>query len=226
MNESRCSMDEEMLMWTSYRYCIGRHTYVSSLAPYIGRKYYNLLSDERLAFTANDIRDSIKDALGFRFFEYDWSIRKNRKPLDDFFNWINSNIYHNEDWNGIHSILCYEKDGEIQYDVHRGNCKTPERYEHDYSDLIVWETLASLFDKKNHKYVKVKTTNGEEETILCFETWTKVLVPTKQTNGIMHLYEAVPWKYKKCLKSVNDYLAKGERAGYLNEEYIVSIENV
>ena len=30
--QEKCSMDEEMLMWTSYRYCIGRKTYVSSLA--------------------------------------------------------------------------------------------------------------------------------------------------------------------------------------------------
>lgn len=218
-------MDEEMLMWTSYRYCIGRHTYVSTLAPYIGQKYYKLLSDERLAFTAKDIRDCIKDALGFRFFEYDYSIRQERKPLDDFFNWVNKNIFSNEDWNGIHSIHCYEEDGEIKYDIHRGCRKTLEKFEHDYSDLIVWETLASFFDKKNYKRVKVNY-NGVEETILCFETWTKVLKPTKQTDGLMYYYEAIPWKYKKCLKSVNDYLAKGERAGSLNEEYIVSIESV
>lgn len=225
MNESRCSMDEEMLMWTSYRYCIGRHTYVSSLAPYIGRKYYKLLSDERLEFAAKDIRDCIKDALGFKFFEYDWSIRQERKPLDDFFNWVNDNIYRDEDWRGIHSIHCYEEDGEIKYDVHTGSRKTLEKFEHDFSDLIAWETLASFFDKKNYKRVRVNN-GGEEQIIICFETWTKLLRPTKQTDGIMHYYEAIPWKYKKCLKSVDDYLYKGEKSGYLNEEYIISIESV
>ena len=225
MNERKCSMDEEMLMWTSYRYCIGRHTYVSSLAPYIGQKYYNILSDDRLEFTAKDIRDCIKDALGFRFFEYDWSIRRERKPLDDFFNWVNSNIYSDNDWKGIHSIVCYEKDGEILYDVNRGMRNTLEKHECDFSDLIIWETLASFFDKKNYKRVTVEY-NGVKENIICFETWTKVLKPTKKTDGIMHYYEPIPWKYKKCLKSVDEYLRKGERAGTLNEEYILSIENL
>ena len=50
------TLDEEMLMWTSYRYCIGRQTYVTSLAPYIGKKYYPLMNDSQAQHTAEDIR--------------------------------------------------------------------------------------------------------------------------------------------------------------------------
>jgi hypothetical protein len=57
IERERLSLDEEMLMWTSYRYCIGRKTYVTSLASYIGKKYYNLLSDERAEFTLKDIKE-------------------------------------------------------------------------------------------------------------------------------------------------------------------------
>ena len=59
--QEKCSMDEEMLMWTSYRYCIGRKTYVSSLASYIAKKYYPILSEQRMLFTAQDIRNEIED---------------------------------------------------------------------------------------------------------------------------------------------------------------------
>ena len=42
------SVDEELLMACATRYCIGRQTYVTSLAPYIGKKYYPLLSDRKI----------------------------------------------------------------------------------------------------------------------------------------------------------------------------------
>ena len=43
--EKKLSLDDEMIFWTSYRYCIGRHTYVTSLADYMAKKYWDLLSD-------------------------------------------------------------------------------------------------------------------------------------------------------------------------------------
>ena len=52
-----------MLVWTSYRYCIGRQTYVSCLAPYIGRTYYDKLTDDKLAFMSEDIRNCIANSL-------------------------------------------------------------------------------------------------------------------------------------------------------------------
>ena len=67
-----CSIDEEMLMWTSYRYCIGRQTYVSSLAGYMAKKYYPILSDERKLFTAKDIRSSILDRIRWTPFDFSY----------------------------------------------------------------------------------------------------------------------------------------------------------
>ena len=66
----QCSLFEEMLMWTSYRYCIGRHTYVTSLAGEIAQHYYNRLSDERMEFTATDIRKEISDKLQWLPFNF------------------------------------------------------------------------------------------------------------------------------------------------------------
>ena len=42
---------EEMLMWTSYRYAIGRKTYVSCLAHEIPQHYYEKLSKEKGGLT-------------------------------------------------------------------------------------------------------------------------------------------------------------------------------
>ena len=54
-----CSLFEEMLMWTSYRYCIGRHTYVVTMAYDIAQHYYNKLTDEQKEHAADDIRQQI-----------------------------------------------------------------------------------------------------------------------------------------------------------------------
>ena len=89
------SIDEEMMMWCAYRYAIGRKTYVSALAPYIGKTYYDKLSDNRLEFTALDIRRSIADCLRFGRpgFEYEGIVSDDeRNPLSDYVSWITKNV--------------------------------------------------------------------------------------------------------------------------------------
>ena len=87
MNKNhKCSDFEEMLMWTSYRYCIGRHTYVITMADDIGKHYYNKLSKERKEFTAQDIRNEIMTHLSYLPF----SFRIHRTYNDDIFNPISA----------------------------------------------------------------------------------------------------------------------------------------
>ena len=226
------SLDEEMLMFTSYRYCIGRKTYVTSLAPYIGKKYYPLLSVERAEFTAQDIRRCIGDCLQFNHpsFEYDSTVaEKERNPLSDYIIWLNNNVSDHSDLQGIKEIVCYKdsyKDNEPKkYDVVRCERKTLEVFEHDITDLLEWDTLASLFDRKNHKLVTIKY-NGETRVIRCFEAWTKVTVPTGERQGNLMWYEPTPWKYKKVFISLGAYLESGRQAGHLCEEYIIDVKDV
>lgn len=222
------SIDEEMMMWCAYRYAIGRKTYVSSLAPYIGKTYYNKLSDNRLEFTALDIRRSIADCLRFNHpgFEYDNTISENeRNPLSDYISWINSNVSSKEDLYNIEKIICY-KDGyddkyQKKYDVVKCERQWTHIYESDFNNLFVWEDLASLFDKKNHKIVTVNY-NNEVKEIECFESWRQVTEPIIDQPGYMH---SVAWKYEKCYKSVDLYLKNGENSGYLNEKYIIKYGN-
>ena len=154
----KLSIDEEMLMWTSYRYCIGRKTYVNSLAPYIGKKYYHLLTDNKAKHTAIDIRERIAECLQFGHpgFQYDGTVnREERNALSDYIEWINSNVTTEKDLYNIDKLICY-KDGygdkyEKKIDVVRKEREWRHIYESDFSDLFVWEELASLMDRKKHK---------------------------------------------------------------------------
>ena len=228
LERERLSLDEEMLMWTSYRYCIGRKTYVTSLASYIGKKYYNLLSDERAEFTSKDIKECINDCLRFGALsiKYEGSVSNNeRDGLSDLLTWFNENVSTKEDLANIDYISCYKdsyKEGEPKkYYTAKTNRFNFEVYESDYSDLIVWHNLSSLFDKKNHKLITVNYDN-EEKTIECFQVWDKCFTehPTEK-----NCLKEIPWKYQKRWVSVENYLLFGERAGYLNEEFIIKIED-
>lgn len=85
---------------------------------------------------------------------------------------------------------------------------------------MIWEKLASFFDKKNYKKVLVEF-NGKKEEILCFECWQRDLEETEEQG--VYLYKE--WKYRKVLISVENYAKNGERAGYLDPKYIKSIKN-
>ena len=63
---------ERMLMWTSYRYCIGRHTYVVTMADEMAEHYYNRLDDAEKLHTAIDIRREIMTHLRYTLpFDFD-----------------------------------------------------------------------------------------------------------------------------------------------------------
>lgn len=228
IEKEKLSLDEEMLMWTSYRYCIGRKTYVTSLASYIGQKYYNLLSDERAEFTSKDIKECISDCLRFGALsiKYDGTVSNNeRDALSDLLAWFNENVSSKEDLANIDYISCYKdsyKEGEPKkFHTAKTSNFNFEVFESDYSDLIVWHNLSSLFDKKNHKLITVNYDN-KEKTIECFQVWDKCFTdhPTEK-----NCLKEIPWKYQKRWVSVENYLSFGERAGYLNEEFIIKIED-
>ncbi len=208
--------NEEMLIWTSYRYCIGRKTYVSCLASYIGQTYYNKLTNDKLAFMSEDIRNCIANSLKNNIpgFTYDIYI-ENKNPIADYLQWLTNNISDTKDLSGIQEVICGLSKGEKVYYVTKTNKPLPTAYEHEFHDLLDWEDLASLFDKKNHKIVTVNY-DGKEENILCFESWKQQIKP--DNNGY---YTYIPWKWEKCYKSVKDYLEG--KLNYINPDYIVKV---
>lgn len=223
-----CSIDEEMLMWTSYRYCIGRHTYVSTLSNYIAKKYYDKLTDERLCFTASDIRSCINDQLSFGSFSlrYDGTVPYDeRDGFNDLLMWVNDNINEEKDFCGIESVVCYKesynRDAPKLYRVRNGKPNSTFGFSSlDISDLFYWYDLACLFDKKHYYKVHVKY-DGKEEDVICFQTWKEKYEPCKDNPAYC---QRVPFKYEKVYKSVDDFIGKGSYAGCLYDDYIVSVE--
>ena len=220
----QCSLFEEMLMWTSYRYCIGRHTYVTSLAGEIAQHYYNRLSDERMEFTATDIRGEIYDKLQWLPFNFNINRMYDSdpfNPLDVLLTFIQKN--------NIDTIDELYKYSSIEYDAHNGEymCEikkpTIKSYfsSSDIEDLIPWENLAACFDKKNHKIVTTEY-EGKTETHRCFKSWKKVSVPCKDKPGY---YQTSELGWTPIWVVVDDYLKTGNTNRYLIDEFITKVED-
>lgn len=228
-SEKSCSLDEEMLMWTSYRYCIGRKTYVSSLAGYMAKKYYPILSDDRKRFTAEDIRNSILDNIRWSPFDfgYEGTVPKSqRKPMEDLMEFLmENNIDSEEKIMGIESVSVYHdsyKEGEPH--KYRISTQTPHQgkviSQFDIECLFPWMDLASLFDIDSHKLITVNY-NGEKKVLEGFESWDEETVECEDSPGY---YKAVPWKWKKVYKSVDRFIKEGKNCGYIEPSYIESVE--
>jgi hypothetical protein len=225
------SMDEEMLMWTSYRYCIGRHTYVTDLAYYMANKYYNLLSKERLEFTALDIRREIQYHLDFLpgHVTYEGTVdNESRRPLEDMLQyWSDNNIDSQEKILAIKEISIYhetyDKDAPHKYRVINQVPDTRTYFaQHEIDDLIPWANLASLFDKKHYKLVRWIHDNKKNESITtCFESWTQDYKPVE---GSDRMYQPIPLKWKKVYVPVEEYLKGSKYHPYISEN-IVSVED-
>lgn len=222
------SLDEEMLMWTSYRYCIGRKTYVNSLASYIGKKYYHLLNDNKAQHTAVDIRKCIADCLRFQTpaFDYDGTINyEDRNPIADYLSWLTDNVNSSKDLYNTKKISCYKKGYGDKYpklfEVQISDKEWTHIYESDIENYLCWEDLASLFDRKHHINVTVEF-NGETKVLECFEVWRHKYITCEDNSMYIR---PVEWKWEKRYMSVENYLQSGEHAGTLNPEYIKRVEN-
>jgi hypothetical protein len=216
----------EDLLWTSYRYCIGRHSYVTTYAKDMGDYFYDKLSDETKEHNAEDIRQQIADQLQFSPFNfgYDYSVRReDRRPLEDFLEFINSlNVTSSEELSDITNVEAYIEDGKLNYAISRkSNAKYDNKvYEMDFMDLLPWADLASLFDVKNHKMVTMRNADGKEETVECYESYindSNVI----STEGNYVTLTSIPWKYKKVYRPV-EY---GVSNRSCNEDCIIKIEN-
>lgn len=230
VNYDTCTLDEEMLMWTSYRYCIGRKTYVSSLAWYMAKKYYPILSDERKLFAAKDIRSSILDHIRWTPFDFYYEGTVNysqRKPVEDLMEFMKeNNIDSLEKIMEIEAVSVYhETYNDNEKHKYRISKQTPHQKkiisQFDIECLFPWMDLASLFDTNDHKLITVEY-NGKKEKVVAFESWVGDTVECKDSPGY---FMSVPWRWKKVYKSVYNFIEKGKYCGYIEPSYITSIED-
>lgn len=226
MRGDKISLDEELLVYGAWRYGIGRRSYYSTVAPYIGKKYYNLFTDERLEFNARDIRNEIANCLSFgsKSFKYEYSVlEEERNPIKDFIEWKSQ---YKGDLVNIKEIRCYKdtygKDAPKKFEV-----ITTDRVSNSNDDLLEinhlldWDSLASLFDKKGHKQVTIEY-NNEVKTLECFPVWIQKTVPF--VIGSDTFLQRVEGEYEVAYISVDEFLKTGNFGYTLNPEYIKSIE--
>lgn len=221
--KKKCSLFEEMLMWTSYRYCIGRHTYVTSMAGEMAQNYYDRLGDERLEFTANDIRHEIYDKLQWLPFKLTIHRMYDSDPFDPIDVLMTFMENHN-----VNSIDQFKTYSHIDYDAHNGTYifdqKIPTIKSYfstsDIEDLLPWADLASCFDKKNHKMVTLEY-EGQKSTYRCFKSWRKKTVPCEDKPGWCR---AVEFGWEPVWVDIDSYLKTGNTNKYLNSDYIKEIK--
>lgn len=164
----RKSLDfSEDYVWMSIRYCVGRHTIASHYhATTVAQDVYGKISDARMKFLSEDICSCIYDQLRFKdFIDFGWygNIPKGRfKPLDVVYSILNKEgIDCNEKVRKIKSIaIDWNKEKEdFDYSIYYFNeddgNKDYGRSMHDIQDLEIWQKLANLFDKDNHKYCRL-----------------------------------------------------------------------
>ena len=222
--KEKCSLFEEMLMWTSYRYCIGRQTSVSSLAGEMAQHYYDKLTDERMEFTASDIRREIYDKLQWHPFNF----KIHRMYDSDSFNPLDVLLTFIQKHN-IDTIDEFCKYANLEYDAHtdeyKFEIKTPTITSYfsvsDIDDLIPWENLAACFDKKNHKIVTTEY-EGKTETHRCFKSWKKVSVPCEDKPGY---YKVSEFGWIPIWVVVDEYLKTGNTNRHLADEFITKVED-
>lgn len=222
--KKRCSVDEEMLMWTSYRYCIGRKTYVNTLANYIASHYYHILSDERKQFTSKDIKDCINQVLSLSTpsLRYNGNVSyDNRDGLDDLIKYLNENVNEERDLIGIQSIEVIQKsytNPEKYYEISPLN-RNRTILDFDLQDLLIWYNLAQCFNIKDYKKVWYKT-DSDEASVLCFKTWMNKYIESE--DGFHYKSR---FKYEERYIPVNDYLSSPSIIMYINPESILKIED-
>lgn len=222
--KKRCSVDEEMLMWTSYRYCIGRKTYVNTLANYIASHYYHILSDERKQFTSKDIKDCINQVLSLSTpsLRYNGNVSyDNRDGLDDLIKYLNENVNEERDLIGIQSIEVIQKsytNPEKYYEISPLN-RNRTILDFDLQDLLIWYNLAQCFNIKDYKKVWYKT-DSDEASVLCFKTWMNKYIESEEG-----FHYRSRFKYEERYIPVNDYLSSPSIIRYINPESILKIED-
>lgn len=220
MEKEKCSLFEEMLMWTSYRYCIGRKSYVSSMSDDIGVHYYNKLPNDRKQFTAEDIRREISNNLNWLPFNFTIYRTLSEDKFDPI--GVLMKFFEKENIKSYDNLANYSK---VTYDVHKDkfefNKQTPTiKPFFDRSDLeglIRWDRLASLFDVDNHKIVTL--TDGTE--VEAFYIWSKNLHKLEGTD----YYQFDEFGWHKELVPVKEYIEKSIHV-YIPEKNIKEIKDL
>ena len=216
----RATEFERMLMWTSYRYCIGRHTYVVTMADEMAEHYYHRLDDAEKLHTAIDIRREILPQLRLALpFEFDidaYAPERELNPLKTLMR-----FFEREGVKSIKDLYGYSYVGynsrENEFDVRKCEPKPIQiLHPYDIEDLIPWERLASCFDVSRHCLVTAK--DGQQ--VRAFTSWERNVVPAEEKG----YWRSADFGWHDVLVPLDEFL-KGRSNLTINEDLIAEIYN-
>lgn len=192
----------EDFIWTSYRYCIGRHTiaaacHADTIAKAI-KDNPHALTKERIEFMAVDIFREVNLHLNWKDSYHIYGVR----DMDVF----SAVLYASNEVDNPKAWL-YEVDaysGDVTPMKPDSNMITA--FDGDYIDLIPWVKLAYWLQKSSHKMITTDF-EGKIETRECFP------YPQRYDNG-----------YRQVWASVADASMSANR--WIAEEFITKIEDI
>lgn len=208
----------ENLLWTSYRYCIGRTTYTTQYAYDIARELCDVFDDEKRKEFARDILHEIEYCMhvkGVPFFIHDYSTDKNQiDALALYIDYMNSQteLTNYNDTKLIKRINCdVYYDNNITYNVERHANDTNGFIKIDmFMDLLPWHDLACVLDTRKHYVIKTKN----NQCVECIKSYICEVRGTDIGNTI------IPFKYREVYKPI-DCL---DNSSYIQEQMIMNIE--
>lgn len=217
---------ERMLMWTSYRYCIGRHTYVVTMADEMAEHYYNRLDDAEKLHTAMDIRREIMTQIRLALpFDFDTDVYANERELNPLKTLMR--FFEREGVKSIKDLYGYSYVGydwrEDEFYVKKCEPKPMQILQpYDIEDLIPWERLASCFDVSRHCLVTMK--DGQQ--VRTFISWERNVIPAEEKGYYLNAdfgWHEVLVPLDEFLKgrsnvTINEYLVKGINYEYYNKD--------
>ena len=211
---------ERMLMWTSYRYCIGRHTYVVTMADEMAEHYYHRLDDAEKLHTAMDIRREIMTQLRLVLpFDFDidaYAPDRGLNPLKTLMR-----FFEREGVKSIKELYNYYYVGydarENEFDVRKCEPKPMQILQpYNIEDLIPWERLASCFDVSRHCLVTMK--GGQQ--VRAFTSWERNTIPAEGKG----YWRSADFGWHEVLVPLDEYI-KGRSNLTINEDLIAEIYN-
>lgn len=217
LNE-RATEFELMLMWTSYRYCIGRHTYVVTMADEMAEHYYSRLDDVEKLLTAIDIRREIMTQLRLVLpFHFDINVYAKERELNPLKTLMR--FFEREGVKSIKELYNYSYVGydarEYEFDVRKCDPKPMQILQHyDIEALIPWERLASCFDVSRHCLVTMK--DGQQ--VRAFTSWERNVIPAEEKG----YYRNADFGWHEVLVPLDEYI-KGNARLRINEALVTKI---
>ena len=201
---------EKMLMWTSYRYCIGRKSYVVTMADEIALNFaYRLDRNERLS-TAKDIRRTIAEQLKFLHcnfsIENGWAI--NFDPLKVLFEFFQKEKISSTEQLANYAEIIYDARTQKYYHTKRKATHIKQYISAtDFDDLLPWARLANIFDSSTHRRLYLV----DDSQCVAFPDWERDCEFVGNDKFGRQMYTSAPFGWHLVYKPLADFLNGNKR---------------